>query len=78
MEERDNHCNPLDGLVAISVDEFRHLVYEEARNDIVKHLLMAEKSAYIDSNAIRIAMGFKPIVTTLPNTPDPLKETPDE
>ncbi|MBQ8507988.1 MAG: hypothetical protein IJ466_11245 [Clostridia bacterium] len=78
MEERDNHCNPSDGLVAISVDEFRHLVYEEARSDIVKHLLMAEKSAYIDSNAIRIVMGFKPIVATIPNTPDPLKETPDE
>lgn len=78
MEDKDTRCNALDDFVVVPIDEFRHLVYEEARNDIVKHLLMAEKTAYIDSNAIRIAMGFSPIVHTTPNAPDPLKEMPDE
>lgn len=78
MEDRDTRCNPLESLVVVPLDEYRHLVYEEARNDIVKHLLMAEKTNYIDSNAIRIALGFSPIIPTFPNTPAPSEEKPDE
>ena len=78
MEDRDTIRNPLDGLVVLPVDEFRHLVYEEARNDIVKHLLMAEKTAYIDTTAIRIALGIGSVVHTTPNTPNSLNGTHDK
>lgn len=78
MENKDTCCNALGGFVAVPVEEYKELVYEQARNDIVKHLLMAEKTAYIDSNAIRITLGFSPINHTTPNTPDSIKEKPDE
>lgn len=78
MEDRDTRCNPLEGLVVVPLDEYRHLVYEEARNDIVRHLLMAEKTAYTDTTALRIALGIGTIVHTTPNPPSPQNEAPDK
>lgn len=57
---RNNSCAPK---VSISVEEYSRLVYESARNDIVRHLLMAEYSAYADTNALRIVMGLRQVTT---------------
>lgn len=78
MEDKDTRCIPLDGLVVVPLDEFRNLVYEEARNDIVRHLLLNEKTAYIDTNTIRIAMGLNPIIHYQPADIEPSKEKTDE
>lgn len=80
MENRENPCSPIrcDGHVTIPVEEYQRLVYESARNDIVRHLLMAEKTDYIDTNSIRITMGISPITKPQPFATNPLKEKPDE
>lgn len=78
MEDKDTRCNPLDGLVVVPLDEYRHLVYEEARSDIVRHLLMNEESSYIDTNALRIAMGLKPVAHYRPAIIKTTEEKPDE
>lgn len=68
MENRDNPYSSIrrDGYVSVSVEEYQRLVYESARNDIVRHLLLAEKTDYIDITSIRIAMGISPISKAQP------------
>lgn len=78
MEENKTCCNALEGIVVIPLAEYRRLVYEGARNDIVRRLLMNEETSYIDTTTLRIAMGLKPIVHKRPNAVDPSEETADE
>lgn len=46
MEDKDTRCNPLDGIVAVSLEEYSRLVRASERLEVVKQLYENITSAY--------------------------------
>lgn len=46
MEVRDNRCNPLEGIVALPLEEYSRLVRASERLEVVKQLYENISTAY--------------------------------
>lgn len=46
MEDKDTRCNPLNGIVALSLEEYSRLVRASERLEVVKQLYESINTAY--------------------------------
>ena len=59
MEERDNRCNPLEGIVALSLEEYSRLVRASERLEVVKSLYKNISNSYDLEKAVKALLFEK-------------------
>lgn len=58
MEDKDTRCNPLEGIVALPLEEYARLVRDSERLDVVKQLYKNISNTY-DLDKVLKAMLFE-------------------
>ena len=59
MEERDNRCNPLEGIVALPLEEYSRLVRASERLEDVKRLYKSISNSYDLEKAVKALLFEK-------------------
>ena len=59
MEKRDNRCNPLEGIVALSLEEYSRLVRASERLEVVKSLYENISNSYDLEKAVKALLFEK-------------------
>ena len=59
MEDKDTRCNPLDGIVALPLEEYSRLVRASERLEVVKQLYKNISNSYDLEKAVKALLFRK-------------------
>lgn len=63
MEDKDTRCNPLEGIVALPLEEYARLVRDSERLDVVKQLYKNISNTYDLDKVLKALLFEKEEVT---------------